>query len=53
MDGLGKIGHVDDLDADDDDAAVSLAYAKKLNVSCEIWDRDRLVAQIAAHHTFD
>jgi hypothetical protein len=48
MDGLGKIGRVELLEADTDEDAVHIAYEKKLPVTCEIWDRDRLVAQIPA-----
>ena len=46
MDGLGKIGHVECLEADDDDQAIHLAFEKKLAVVCEVWDRARLVATI-------
>lgn len=47
MDGFGKIGHVEVLDARDDEEAVHLAYQKRLDVACEVWDGDRLVAKIA------
>jgi hypothetical protein len=46
MNGLGKIGRVEHLEAGSDEEAVHLAYEKKLPVSCEVWDRDRLVAEI-------
>jgi hypothetical protein len=46
MDGLGKIGRVECLSAEDDREAVKLAFEKQLSVSCEVWERDRLVAQI-------
>ena len=46
MDGLGRSGRVQPLDARDDDAAIHLAFAKKLPVSSEIWDGDRLVAAV-------
>lgn len=49
MDGLGKIGHVEMLEAKDDQDAAYLAYEKRLQVACEVWDRDRLVAKIPAH----
>jgi hypothetical protein len=49
MDVLGQIGHVEQLEAQDDEEAVSLACAKKLSVACEVWDGDRLVAQIPEH----
>jgi hypothetical protein len=49
MDGLGKIGRVEHLDAKDDREALHLACEKQLSVTAELWDRDRLVAQIPAH----
>jgi len=49
MDGLGKVGHVDALDAENDDEAVRLAYAMMLPVECEIWDGDRFVAALGAY----
>lgn len=48
MDGLGKIGTVELLEAADDREAVHLACEKQLSVSAEIWDRDRFVAEIPA-----
>lgn len=49
MDGLGKIGSVRNLAAENDEKAVRLACRLKLTVSCEVWDRDRLVAEVPAH----
>ena len=49
MDGLGKIGGVRSLTAMDHDEAVRFACRMKLRVTCEVWDRDRLVAEIPAH----
>ena len=46
MEGLGKIGRVEELEAKNDKEAVSLAFAKNLEVTCEVWDRDRLIAEI-------
>jgi hypothetical protein len=48
MDGLGKIGTVEFLEAADDREAVHLACEMRLSVSAEIWDRDRFVAGIPA-----
>lgn len=48
MDGLGKIGTVEDLEAADDREAVHLACEMRLSVSAEIWNRDRFVAGIPA-----
>lgn len=44
----GKTGHVDVLDATDDEDAVRKAYSRHLEVACEVWDGDRLVAHISA-----
>jgi hypothetical protein len=49
MDGLGKIGRVENLEAASDEEAVHLACEMRLPVDCEVWDRERLVAQIPAH----
>jgi hypothetical protein len=46
LDGAGRIGSGEWIEAESDEAAIALAKAKKLNVSCEIWDRNRLVAKI-------
>jgi hypothetical protein len=48
MDGLGKIGTVELLEAVDDREAVHLACEKRLSVSSELWERDRFVAAIPA-----
>ena len=49
MDGMGKVGRVEHLVADDDEEAVSFACQQNLNVTSEVWDRARLVAQIPPH----
>jgi hypothetical protein len=49
MDGLGKIGRVEALEAKDDQEAVRVAYEKKLPVTCEVWDRERCLAVIPPH----
>ena len=49
LDGLGKIGHVEVLDAHNDEAALRIARDRKLEISCEVWDRDRLVGHVRAH----
>lgn len=49
LDGLGQIGRVEVLEAKDDEEAIHLAYQKKLPVTCELWDRDRLVVKIPPH----
>jgi hypothetical protein len=49
LDGAGRIGSGEWIEADSDAAAIALVKAKKLNVSCEIWDRGRLVAMVAPY----
>ena len=46
MDAFGRFGHVQLLEARDDDDAIHLACRKTLPVSSEIWDGERLVAAI-------
>ena len=48
MDGLGKIGSVQHLEAENDSEAIRLACDMQLSVIAEIWDRDRFVAGIPA-----
>ena len=48
LDGAGKIGSGEWIEAENDDAAIALVGAKKLAVNCEIWDRDRLVGRVPA-----
>jgi hypothetical protein len=38
-----------EIDADDDEQAVSKARELKLPVKCELWDHERLVAELQAH----
>ena len=49
MSGLGQMGYVEPLEAKDDTEAVRIAMAKKDIVESEVWDGDRLVAEIPAH----
>jgi hypothetical protein len=48
MTGMGKVGRVETINAEDDAEAVHSAYEMKLPVDCEIWDGDRLVSLIPA-----
>ena len=48
LDGVDHIEGFDVIDAINDADALVLARAMKKSVKCELWDRDRLVAQIAA-----
>lgn len=50
VDGVGKINAAPELiDARTDDEAIVLARSKRLVVSSELWDRNRLVAKIAPY----
>jgi hypothetical protein len=49
LDGAGRIGSGEWIEAESDEAAIALVKAKKLNVSCEIWDRGRPVAMVAPY----
>jgi hypothetical protein len=46
LSGLGKSGHVEDLEADSDEQALNIARSMKLEMSCEVWKGDRLVGHI-------
>ena len=49
LDGSQHIGSGEWFEALNDNQAIAFVRAKKLNVPCEIWDRQRLVAKIPAH----
>lgn len=42
----GKVEGADTLEAKHDDIAMVLVRARKLPLTCEIWDRDRLVGRV-------
>ncbi len=46
LDGVGKIGTGEWIEATGDAEAIMLVRAKKLSVRCELWDHNRLVATI-------
>jgi hypothetical protein len=48
LDGQQHISSGEWIGATNDAEAVAFAKAKKLNVSAELWDRNRLVARIPA-----
>ncbi len=49
LDGSGKIKLADDLDANDDAAAIAMAKVQhRGGIKCEIWHRNRLVATLNA-----
>lgn len=47
LDGAGKIVSAEWVDAADDAAAAQHARERALPVTCEMWERNRLVARIA------
>jgi hypothetical protein len=49
FEGRGKTAHFEVLEAEDDAHALRQAFALQLDVSCEVWDRDRLVGHVPAH----
>lgn len=46
LDGAGKIVSAEWVEAADDDAAAQEARERDLPVTCEIWERNRLVVRI-------
>ena len=48
LDGVGKIGTGEWIEATGDAEAIMLVRAKKLSVRCKLWDHNRLVATIEA-----
>jgi len=46
LDGAGKIGSGEWINAKSDDEAIVMARSRKLSLRSEIWDRNRLVATI-------
>jgi hypothetical protein len=46
LDGVGKIGSGEWIEATGDAEGIMLVKAKKLSVRCELWDHTRLVATI-------
>jgi hypothetical protein len=49
LDGAGKIGFADWIEAADDEEAIAKARELKKNVvKCEVWQRHRLVATLDA-----
>jgi hypothetical protein len=48
LDGVGKIGSGEWIEAGSDEEALAQVRAKKLSVKCEIWERNRLVGIVPA-----
>lgn len=49
LDGADAIAQAEWIEADSDEQAVELVRDKKLRVRCEIWEDQRLVAEIPAY----
>jgi hypothetical protein len=48
LDELGKIAQAEWIEAGSDDEAIVIARAKQLAVDCEIWEGNRLIANVPA-----
>jgi len=48
LDGSGKFTTSHEISADNDEAAVDAARAMNLGVTCELWERGRMVAKLDA-----
>lgn len=48
---LGKFSNSHELAAANDEEALAKARAMKLTVPCELWSRNRLVAQLPPHRS--
>lgn len=46
LDDKGRFAKSHEIYADDDDAALAVARAMKLDVLCELWNRNRYVAKL-------
>jgi hypothetical protein len=46
LDGVLKIVHVDEVEADGDDDAVARVRESNFGLKCEIWDGHRMVAKL-------
>jgi hypothetical protein len=46
LDGAGKISSAEWLEATDDEDAASKARMRSLDGTCEVWERNRLIARI-------
>ena len=49
LDGTRRITSSHEIAAENDDEAIVLARKMKLGVTCELWERERMVAQLDSH----
>jgi hypothetical protein len=47
----GRVTAAEEIEADSDEEALALVRARKMPVKCELWHRDRLVAELDPHET--
>lgn len=47
----GRVTAAEEVEADSDEAAIAVVRARKMPVKCELWHRDRLVAELDPHET--
>jgi hypothetical protein len=52
LDGTGKISATGEwIEAASDEEAIAIVRAKGLSVRCEVWDGDRLVANVSMYQS--
>lgn len=49
LDGVGKIGSGEWIEAKNEDEALAIVRAKKLAVRCELWAGNRLIGTVPAY----
>lgn len=47
----GRVTASEEVEADSDEEAIASVRARKMPVKCELWHRDRLVAELDPHDT--
>jgi len=47
----GRVTAAEEIHADSDEEALATVRARKMPVKCELWHRDRLVAELDPHDT--
>lgn len=47
----GRVTAAEEVEAESDEEAIAVARSRKMPVKCELWHRDRLVAELDPHDT--
>jgi hypothetical protein len=47
----GRVTAAEEIEADSDEEALAQVRSRKMPVKCELWHRDRLVAELDPHET--